>query len=494
MQKTELGICSELILTAGPYISQQEVVYAADAAKNGWNHQHSDYLKKLESKFKDYIGVNYGFPSSSCTGALHLALKAKGIGAGDEVIVPETTWIATAAAVSYVGAKPVFADIEADTWVLDVTKLEKHINKNTKAIIPVHLYGQVVDMDPVMELARKHNLFVLEDSAPAIGSLYKGRKAGSLGHAAAVSFQGAKALVTGEGGFFLTHDEELRDKAWFYNDHCRDPERTLYNIDIGFKYKMSNIQAALGLAQVEKVEEIVAQKRQIFSWYQERLADLDLISLNVERPETRNIFWMTSLVLSDKVSLTRDQFMQELKERMIDSRPMFHPISDFPMFDSCKENHVAYSVPLRGVNLPSGHMRSEEEIDYICAHIRDILGAGSGKCHLQQPQGMLAFKDKVIASKLSFISVDFTAKAIELEPAEDSFEQDIQRAQELGFEKVQVKLLESQQDLLAKVRELGFIELQRCALALHQESYMPIINEPFKEADEYQISFKLDLQ
>lgn len=395
VNKTSLGLSKSLILTAGPYIDYREVEYAADAALNGWNHHHSDYLNKFEAYFKNYIGVDHGFATSSCTGALHLALLAKGIGPGDEVIVPETTWIATAAAVVYVGATPVFADIEADSWVMDSSKLERYITPKTKAIIPVHLYGQPVVMEPIWDLAAKHGLFILEDAAPSIGTIYKGRKTGNLGHAAAVSFQGAKAVVTGEGGFLLTNDEELKKKAWYFNDHGRDAHRTLYNTGIGYKYKMSNVQAAIGLAQMEKIEEIVAKKRQIFSWYQERLADIDELALNIERPDTRNIYWMSSIVLGDQIKFERDEFISELKQRMIDSRPMFYPISSFQMFDNA-DNPVAYKVPLRGINLPSGHQRTEEEIDYVCAHIRDLLGKGLGKCASNQPQGYLNFRDKVL--------------------------------------------------------------------------------------------------
>ena len=396
MQKTKLGLTNDLILTAGPAIDYREVEYAADAAQNGWNHHHSDYLKRFENDFKKYVGIRNGFATSSCTGALHLALKAKGIGPGDEVIVPETSWIATAAAVVYVGATPVFADIEADTWVLNTRDLEKYITTKTKAVIPVHLYGQPVDMEPLWALAGKYNLFILEDAAPSIGTMYKGKKTGSLGHAAAFSFQGAKAVVTGEGGFFLTDDDELMKRAWFINDHGRDPSKALYNLEIGHKYKMSNIQAAIGLAQMDKIEDIVAQKRQVFSWYQERLSDIEEFSLNVEKPDTRNIYWMSSIVLSEKLSYTRDEFMRELKSRNIDSRPMFYPMSGFPMFENqATRNPVAYSVPLRGINLPSGHDRTEEEIDYVCSHIRDMLDKGVGKTSVAQPSGWMAHRDKV---------------------------------------------------------------------------------------------------
>lgn len=394
MQHTQTAITNEVILTAGPYIDYREVEYCADAARNGWNNHHSDYIHQFEKTFFDYIGVKYGFSTSSCTGALHLMMLAAGIGPGDEVIVPETSWIATASAIVYVGAKPVFCDIKADTWVMDSDKLEALITPKTKAIIPVHLYGQPVDMDPVLAIAQKHNIFVLEDSAPAIGTEYKGKKTGSMGHAAAYSFQGAKALVTGEGGILVTNSEEFKNRAWFMNDHGRDPNKALFNIAIGYKYKMSNVQAALGLAQVQKAEEIVAKKRKIFSWYQDRLGDIDNIKMNVEKPETRNIFWMSSIVLGPSIKYERDEFIKELKARNIDSRPMFYPMSSFPMFDNA-DNPVAYSVPLRGINLPSGHDRTEEEVDYICAHIRELLGKGIGKTSAVQPTGVLLFRDKI---------------------------------------------------------------------------------------------------
>jgi perosamine synthetase len=245
---------NQTILTAGPSITEKEIHYVNDAIINGWNLHHSDYIKKFEAQFANYIGVKHALATSSCTGALHLALLAMGIGPGDEVIVPETTWIATASAVVYVGAKPIFADIDPKTWVLDVNKLSRYLTKNTKAIIPVHLYGNPVDMDPLLAFAQKNNVMVLEDAAPSIGTIYKGKKTGSFGNAAAFSFQGAKALVTGEGGMFVTNDTLLYEKVKTLWDHGRNPNSPLEAIIIGYKYKMSNLQAAIGLAQIERVE------------------------------------------------------------------------------------------------------------------------------------------------------------------------------------------------------------------------------------------------
>lgn len=391
-----LPITNESILTAGPAISEKEVEYVTDAVINGWNLHHSDYIKKFEQSFANYIGVKYAMTTSSCTGALHLALLSLGIGPGDEVIVPEITWIATASVVTYVGAKPVFADIDPETWVLDSNKVARHITPRTKAIMPVHLYGHPVDMAPLNDLSEKYGIAILEDAAPSIGSEFNGKKTGSLGHAAAFSFQGAKTLVTGEGGMLVTNDENIMERARFLNDHGRDPNRTLFNIEIGYKYKMSNLQAALGLAQTERAEEIVAKKREIYEWYNERLGDIEGLRLNIERPWARSIFWMSSITLGKEMNISRDEFMVKLKERNIDSRPFFYPISSFPMFDNANINNpVAYDVPLRGINLPSGHERTEEEIDYVCAHIQEIVGKQNNKIKPQQPHGWLAYRDKV---------------------------------------------------------------------------------------------------
>lgn len=385
-----VGKIEEMILTAGPSITGLEIEYVTDAIVNGWNHHHSDYIKKFEAQFAEYVGAKHALATSSCTGALHVALLALGVGPGHEVIIPEITWIATASAVVYTGATPVFADIRPDSWVMDPEKVEKLITPRTKAIIPVHLYGHPVEMHRLYELAEKHGISILEDAAPSIGARYKGKRTGSLGRVAAFSFQGAKALVTGEGGMLVTSDDALMERARFLNDHGRNPKSPLAAIEIGYKYKMSNMQGALGLAQIQRADEIVAKKRQLFDWYRARLADVEEVTLNVERPECFNIYWMSSIVLSEKLGIGRDDFMRQLKDRMIDTRPFFEPISSFPMFKDLQvDNPVAYSVPRRGINLPSGHHRTEEEVDYICAHIRELVGKGLSAVQVPQPAGWL---------------------------------------------------------------------------------------------------------
>ncbi len=364
----------KLILTAGPSITDKEISYVTDAVTNGWNSHWNDYIIKFEEKFAKYIGVKHAMSTSSCTGALHLAFAALNLKEGDEVIVPEISWIATAATVTYTGAKPIFADIDYDTWCIDSKSAKKLITSKTKAIMPVHLYGNPANMDEISAIAKEYNLFIVEDAAPSLGASYKGRKTGSFGNVAAFSFQGAKIITSGEGGMFVTNDTELFDRVKKLNDHGRSLTKALWNDEVGYKYKMSNIQAALGLAQLERIEELVDKKREIFSWYYENLKNVDGIKLNIEKENTKNIYWMTSIVLDKDFEITREKFISKLKEWNIDSRPIFYPMSGFPMFETNFENKVAQKVGDFGINLPSGHARTKEEIDYICNVIKMVLG------------------------------------------------------------------------------------------------------------------------
>ena len=365
-----------MILTAGPSITKLEVGYVLDAVKNGWNWHWSDYLERFEKALAGYLGVKYVLPVSHGTGALHLAMLALNIGPGDEVIIPDTTYIACANVVRYVGAVPVFADVDRATWCLDPDSVERNITKRTKVILPVWMYGNAPDMDGIMEIARRRNLFVVEDSCPALGTTYKGRKAGAIGDIGVFSFQGAKIAVMGEGGAFVTNSGELYERAQLLCKGGMDPNRQFWVKDIGYMYKLSNLQAALGLAQVERIEELVIRKRQIFGWYQERLSNVPSISINREPPGVRSNMWMSSVVLAEDAPGNRDWFRAELKDRLVDTRPFFFPITMFPIYANPRASSLnpnSYFVGLQGVNLPSGVERTEEEIDYVARQIREIL-------------------------------------------------------------------------------------------------------------------------
>jgi perosamine synthetase len=375
------NIVRELILTAGPSITSKEIVYAIDATRNGWNKNHSDYIKKFENTIASYVGVKYAVATSSCTGALHLGLLAMGVGPGDEVIVPDISWIATASAVVYTGAKPVFCDIDKKNWVMDLDSLEKMITSKTKAVIPVHLYGNPVNMTGLLELKKKYGFWILEDAAPSFGTIFEGRKTGSFGDASAFSFQGAKAFVSGEGGVFLTNNIELYNRFKIYWDHGRDPlnPRIDQILQVGYKYKMSNVQASIALAQIERVEEIVEKKRNIYDYYVQFLGETDGIQLNSILENTRQLIWMTSIILDESIPISRDAFIQELKKMNVDSRPFFPPMSKYSMFGSYSSNPNAEFIGSRGINLPSGHNLTVEEIEYISACVKTIIANSISK-------------------------------------------------------------------------------------------------------------------
>jgi len=359
-----------MILTAGPSITKLEIDYVNDAVKNGWNNNWNSYLLRLEEAFKDKFNVKHALLTSSCTGGMHMAARALGIGEGDEVLVPELTWVATASAPYYLGAKPVFVDVDKDTWTIDLESAEKYVTDNTKAIMPVHLYGHPSNMDQVMKFATKFNLKVLEDAAPAIGAKCNNNLVATYGDASVFSFQGAKMMVTGEGGIVLTNDDEVFAKIKQYSEHgrSRDPSKTFWIETIGYKYKMSNIQAALGLAQFERLDELVSKKREIFSWYEERLSQYDDIKLNKEADWAHSIYWMTSINLLGE-SMNRDSLMMSMKEDNIDTRPVFPTISKYPMWYSECDNPNATAISENSINLPSGHNLTKNDINQVCDSI-----------------------------------------------------------------------------------------------------------------------------
>ncbi len=363
----------KMILTAGPSITDKEISYVNDAVTNGWNEKWNDYICRFEDQFAKYLGVNHAMTTSSCTGALHLGLLALGIGVGDEVIVPEITWVATASVVAYTGAIPVFCDVDPYSWCMDVQSAENLITPKTKAIFAVHLYGHPANMPDIMKLAAKYDLCVIEDAAPSIGAEVTGRKTGTFGAVSGFSFQGAKALVTGEGGMLVCNDDALFKRVQSLGDHGRDPNRPLASVEIGYKYKMSNLQAALGLAQLERVEELIDQKKNINTLYQEFLSKNAKVRVTAESEGSKSIHWMTSIELLGATYEDRDKFIVQLRENMVDSRPVFSPLSSLPMFNTRCENPVAYRIGSSAVNLPSGHNLTYKQIRYICQTINKIL-------------------------------------------------------------------------------------------------------------------------
>lgn len=359
-----------------PSITELEVAYATDAARNGWGDRCYEYITRFEEAFKAHLGVKYAIATSSCTGALHMGLTALGIGPGDEVILGDTNWIASAAPIIYLGAKPVFVDVLPESWCLDPAKAEAAITLRTKAIIAVHLYSNLCDMDALLAIGKRHGIPIIEDPAEAIGSQWQGRRAGSMGVFGTFSFHGTKTLTTGEGGMFVTQDDALYEKVLTLNNHgrVRGQTKQFWSDVVGYKYKMSNIQAAIGCAQTERIDELIAGKRRIFAYYAEHLRGLP-VKMNPEPVGTVNGFWMPTIVADEGASFDREALLSAFKVANIDVRAFFWPLSMMPMFEARPENVVSYSLYKRAVNLPSYHDLTNEEMDRVLgivkSHLRD---------------------------------------------------------------------------------------------------------------------------
>lgn len=369
-----MEVITERIAITRPSITDLEIGYVNDAIRRGWGPKCYEYIHRFESEFAAYEGSRFAMATSSCTGAIHLALMAMGVKQGDEVIVPDITWIASVEPVLYIGAKPVLVDVLPDTWCIDPAKVEAAITPKTKAIIVVHLYGNLVDMDAIMAIAGKYGLNVLEDAAEGLGSEYAGRKAGSIGDAGVFSFHGTKTVSTGEGGMLVTDDARLMERARILNDHGRDPKigKTFWMEEYGYKYKMSNLQAAMGCAQIERAEELVDKKREIFGWYREMLSGLPC-TLNPELPGTKNSYWMPTAVFDRSCGLDREALFAFMKKNNIDSRPFFYPLSSLPAFEARPENAVSYDIYSRGINLPSYHDLELDGVTRVVNCIKEFL-------------------------------------------------------------------------------------------------------------------------
>ena len=357
-----------------PSITDLEVRYATDAAANGWGDKCYEYIARFEDLFRAHLGVKHGIATSSCTGAMHMGLSALGVGPGEEVILADTNWIATAAPIVHLGAKPVFVDILADTWCIDPELAEKAITPRTKAIIATHLYGNLCDMDRLLAIGKKHSIPVIEDAAEALGSIYHGKRAGSMGAFATFSFHGTKTITCGEGGIFVTNDSDLHEKVLTLSNHgrARGQTKQFWADVVGFKYKMSNIQAAIGCAQMERIEELVGRKREILAEYRERLEKLPGVAMNPEPQGTVNGAWMPTVVFDAKTGVTREKLQAAFSAENIDARVFFWPLSGLPMFQPVQSNTNAWSIPGRAINLPSYHELCREDVDRVAEIILRI--------------------------------------------------------------------------------------------------------------------------
>lgn len=372
---------TERIPVAGPWITDLEVEYAADAARNGWYSSASDYLTRFEAAVAAYVGTDFAVAVPHCTAALHLGLAAADIGPGDEVVVPDLTWIASAAPVTYVGATPVFADVDPETWCIGAESLQAVVTSRTRACIPVDLYGSMPDMDLLLATAERYELFVLEDAAEAIGSKFRGRQAGSFGHASALSFHGSKTVVTGEGGMLLTSDEHIHGRVMRLRDHGRSPgDRLFVNEEVAFKYRMSPVQAAIGLAQITRVAELVERKRLLFRWYTEEFVDTPGVTLNPQPEGLEPSFWMTTCIFDAELGVSTEDLIRFLDGAGIDSRPFFRPLSSLPAYDgdpqailARRRNINAYRIGISGINLPSAGSLTRDQVHRVAEAVKHFI-------------------------------------------------------------------------------------------------------------------------
>ena len=355
-----------------PFLGGRELEYVIDAVKSGWISSLGAYVTRFEDEFASFCGVKHAICVSNGTVALHLALVAKGIGKGDEVIMPDLSFIATANATLLTGARPVFCDIDADSLCIDPEKIEALITPQTKAILPVHLYGHPANMPAIMEIADRHGLFVLEDAAEAHGSAVAGQRVGGLGHCATFSFYANKNLTTGEGGMITTNDDKLAREIAFLRDHAMSPNKRYWHERMGFNYRMTNLQAALGCAQLEQFDVFFAKRRSLFQGYSKRLEGIPGLQLNRQARGTTNSYWMICAEFDGVDISGRDLICDELRKRGVDTRPYFYPMSDMPHLEGPADTPIAHAATAKGINLPTYLSLNDNDLDAVCDAVREV--------------------------------------------------------------------------------------------------------------------------
>jgi len=371
-----------------PLLTGREKEYLAQCIDTGWISSDGPFVKEFEDKFSEFIGVKHGVAVCNGTAALEAALYGIGIDKGDEVIMPSFTIISCAIAVLRLGAKPVLVDIEPETWTMDVSQIESRITSKTKAIMPVHIYGHPVDMDPVFELAEKYDLKIVEDAAEAHGAQYfskvkgnKWLKCGSMGDVAAFSFYANKIITTGEGGMVVTDDQEIAQRVESYRNLCFRPEKRFYHTELGYNFRMTNLQAAIGVAQLERVEEFISIKRTLGEYYRQKLSNIPGLRFQIEKPFAKSVYWMYSIELDEATGIDAEMMMAKLGEKSIGTRPFFMGLHAQPVFNDMgffKDETYPYTEGAykQGLYLPSGLTLTRSQIDTVCDEIDEIMKKG----------------------------------------------------------------------------------------------------------------------
>jgi perosamine synthetase len=367
----------EKIFMAGADVGDLEVEYVVDALKNGWYENKYYYVEKFEKEFAEYHGRKYALMTPNCTSSIHLILSALGVSSGDEVLVPECTWIASTVGIVHLGAKPIFCDIEKNSWCIDPESVEERITPRTKAIIAVNLFGNMSNWKKLNEISAKYNIPIIEDAAESLGSIYYGTRSGKMGIASCFSFHNTKTLTTGEGGMLLLDDQNLYNKCLKLRDLGRGPETLPYfNEIIGYKFMPFNIQAALGLAQFHRMEDLLKIKRHHFEYYRDRLSHLD-VQMNFENDNIYNGAWITGLVVGESYKTDKKDLIDSLEKIGVPSRPFFYPLSSIPAYNSEEVykqiNPVSYKISSRGINLPGASNLNDDQLEFICSGIEKVL-------------------------------------------------------------------------------------------------------------------------
>jgi len=363
-----------MIPVFAPWLSDNVRRYVLDCVDSGWISSLGQYVARFERDFAAFCEAGHGVATSNGTTALHLCLATLGVGPGDEVLVPDLTFVSTANIVRYTGATPVLVDAEPRTWGMDAGDARRKLTGRTRAIIPVHLYGHPVDLDPLLTLAAEHGLDVVEDAAEAHGARYKGRRVGALGRMGAFSFYGNKIITTGEGGMVVTNDPALAERAAFLRDHAMDPHRRYYHPEIGFNYRMTNIQAAIGCAQLEQADAILGRRKALAAAYEAGLAGIGGLTPPPAEPWAENVYWMYSVLIEPAFGADREAVRAGLRARGVDSRPFFVPLHELPPYRVDAPFPVSTALGAKGINLPSGTGLQAHEIAAVCDALRELAG------------------------------------------------------------------------------------------------------------------------
>ena len=365
------------IPVAEPDLGPEEVENVLTALREGWISSKGSFINQFEENFASYIGTSYGVATANGTAALHLALASLGFGKDDEIITNNLTFVSPVNSILYVGATPVLVDSTAEYWGLDTSKIEERIDKHTRAILVVHLYGHPCDMDSIMKLSRKYDLKVIEDCAEAHGAIYKGKRVGNFGDISCFSFYGNKVITTGEGGMCLTNDEEIYDKIKIFRDHGMTEARRYWHDVIGFNYRMTNLQAAIGVAQLDKIDKFINIRRKNASIYKSELLNLSGITFQPEMSWATSIYWLYSILINEEVlGINRIAFSNRLKNLGIDTRNFFYPVNIMPPYRKFGEAHsfpVSERLSNSGINLPSSTKLEKDDIIYVTDSIKEIL-------------------------------------------------------------------------------------------------------------------------